>query len=284
MPVILTEAQRIPTSGARAAEPVPVAGFDLLAIPQLARDSPGAPPGMNGGDSDTELLLLRRHGGTYVPWRTLPAPGGEDAEFFTVGDRSFAVASIRTGDGPYNFEAKSTIFEWQGGRFLPFQDVPTHHRGRKSGRERVTPVMYLPHDSEAGIIYVFATKAGAPTSPDWYYNLTAAGEGSVERGTETYQVTVRELSGAERDRVYAEQARRYPGFAGYARQQLESVPFPCSNLAGHSPRPRPCAGGARHGRYYTDDCLRTRKRRMVTAPCRTLSSGSSSIRAVPGEE
>ena len=126
MPVILTEAQRIPTSGARAAEPVPVAGFDLLAIPQLARDIPGAPPGMNGGDSDTELMLLRRHGGTYVPWRTLPAPGGEDAEFFTVGDRSFlAVASIRTGAGPYNFEAKSTIFEWQGGRFVPFQDVPT---------------------------------------------------------------------------------------------------------------------------------------------------------------
>ncbi|HEX3713803.1 MAG TPA: hypothetical protein VHV09_13510 [Trebonia sp.] len=126
MPVILTETQRIPTSGARAAEHVPVAGFDLLAIPQLARDIPGAPPGMNGGDSDTELLLMRRHDRMYVPWLTLPAPGGEDAEFFTVGDRSFlAVASIRTGAGPYDFEAKSRIFEWQGGRFVPFQDVPT---------------------------------------------------------------------------------------------------------------------------------------------------------------
>jgi hypothetical protein len=45
-----------------------------------------------------------------------------------------------------------------------------------------------------------------------------AGDGSVERGTATYQVTVRELVGAERDRIYAEQARRYPGFAEYARQ------------------------------------------------------------------
>jgi len=126
MPVILTEVQRIPTSGARAAEPVPVAGFDLLAIPQLARDTPDGPPGMNGGDSDTDLLLLRRHGRQYVPWLTLPAPGGEDAEFFTIGDRSFlAVASIRTGAGPYNYEAMSTIFEWQGGRFVPFQGVPT---------------------------------------------------------------------------------------------------------------------------------------------------------------
>jgi hypothetical protein len=40
----------------------------------------------------------------------------------------------------------------------------------------------------------------------------------IERGTQTYKVAVRELTGAERDRVYAEQARRYPGFAGHERQ------------------------------------------------------------------
>jgi deazaflavin-dependent oxidoreductase (nitroreductase family) len=79
-------------------------------------------------------------------------------------------------------------------------------------------MMYLPHDTDPDIIYVFATRAGAPANPDWYRNLTAAGSGSVERGTETYTVSVRELTGAERDRIYAEQARRYPGFAEYARQ------------------------------------------------------------------
>ncbi|MEU6645539.1 hypothetical protein ABZ863_23725 [Saccharomonospora sp. NPDC046836] len=47
---------------------------------------------------------------------------------------------------------------------------------------------------------------------------SAAGDGSVERGTQTYNVTVRELTGAERDRVYAEQAVRSAGFADYARQ------------------------------------------------------------------
>ena len=126
MPVILTEVQRIPTSGARAVEPVQVGGHDLLAVPQLAMDAPGTPPGMNGGDSDTELLLLNRTGDRFEPWGTLPAPGGEDAEFFTIGDRSFlAVASIRTGAGPYEFAATSTIFEWRGGRFVPFQEVPT---------------------------------------------------------------------------------------------------------------------------------------------------------------
>jgi hypothetical protein len=48
--------------------------------------------------------------------------------------------------------------------------------------------------------------------------LTAAGDGIVERGTDTYKVNVRDLGGTERDRVYAEQARRFPGFAEYARQ------------------------------------------------------------------
>jgi len=105
-----------------------------------------------------------------------------------------------------------------GGNFKGAPLVLVHHRGRTTGREYVTPMMYLPHDTDPDIIYVFATKAGAPANPDWYHNLTAAGDGSVERGTKTYKVTVRELAGAERDRIYAEQARRYPGFAGYARQ------------------------------------------------------------------
>ena len=103
----------------------------------------------------------------------------------------------------------------------PFEGAPlvlVHHRGRKSGREFVTPLMYLPHATEQDVIYIFATRGGAPTNPDWYYNLTAAGDGSVERGTETYEVALRELRGAERDRVYAEQAERFPGFAEYARQ------------------------------------------------------------------
>ncbi len=105
-----------------------------------------------------------------------------------------------------------------GGTFEGAQLVLVHHRGRKSRQECVTPVMYLPDDSDPDVIFVFATRGGAPISPDWYYNLTAAGEGSIERGTETYDVTVRDLSGAERDRIYAEQARRYPGFAEYERQ------------------------------------------------------------------
>ena len=81
-----------------------------------------------------------------------------------------------------------------GGNFEGAPVVLVHHRGRKSGRDYVTPMMYLPDDADNDTIYVFATKGGAPSNPDWYYNLTAAGEGTVERGTETYPVTVRELT------------------------------------------------------------------------------------------
>jgi len=100
----------------------------------------------------------------------------------------------------------------------PFEGAPltlVHHRGRKSGRDYVNPMMYLADQQDPDRIYVFASKAGAPTHPDWYHNLVAAGVAEVEVGTETYPVTVAEVVGDERDRIYAEQARRYPGFAEY---------------------------------------------------------------------
>jgi len=105
-----------------------------------------------------------------------------------------------------------------GGRFEGAPITLVHHRGRKSGVEYVTPMMYLPAGGDASTIYVFATKAGAPTNPDWYLNLTSAGSAQVEVGTDTYQVTVSELAGEERDRVYETQADLYPGFATYAEK------------------------------------------------------------------
>jgi hypothetical protein len=124
MQLSLTELQRIPTSGARAVETIGIDGMELLAIPQLAYDVAGQEPHMHGGDSDTDLLLLRRIHGRFTPWSTLPAPGGEDAEFFVIDDRAFlAVASLRSGSGPYELETESNIYEWRGGRFVPFQSV-----------------------------------------------------------------------------------------------------------------------------------------------------------------
>jgi hypothetical protein len=122
----LRELQRVPTSGARAVEGFTVDGRDMLAVAQLAKDSPGAPAGMNGGDSNTDVLLLQRRDGKYRPYATLAAPGGEDVEFFTIGSRSFlAVASIRSGSGPYDYTTTSRIHEWDGSRFVELQAITT---------------------------------------------------------------------------------------------------------------------------------------------------------------
>jgi hypothetical protein len=118
----LTEWARIPASAARAVEPFELDGVPLLAIAQLALDVPGEPVNMNGGDSDTDLLLLRRTSQGYEPFQTLPGPGGEDAEFFRIGDRAFlAIASIRSSQRPYEFTTDSRLFEWNGEHFVPFQ-------------------------------------------------------------------------------------------------------------------------------------------------------------------
>ena len=117
-----------------------------------------------------------------------------------------------------------------GGNFEGAPLVLVHHRGRRSGHEYTSPMMYLPDAADDDTIYVFASKAGAPTNPDWYYNLTAAGEATIERGTDTYQVTVREISGDARDRIYTEQARRYPGFGGYAEKTADVRTIPVLEL------------------------------------------------------
>ena len=116
------ERVRLSTSGARAIEQFELGGRTYLAIPQLAYDAAGAPPGMNGGDSNTDLLLLRLESGRWETHQRLPAPGGEDAEFFVIDDRPFlAVASMRSGAGPYSYETDSVLFEWNGDEFVEFQ-------------------------------------------------------------------------------------------------------------------------------------------------------------------
>jgi deazaflavin-dependent oxidoreductase (nitroreductase family) len=113
-----------------------------------------------------------------------------------------------------------------GGSFEGAPMVLVHHVGRKSGNEYVTPLVYLPSEGNDDSIYIFASKGGAPTHPDWYGNLTAAGKATIEVLGRTYQATVTELSGEERDRVYAEQVKRMPGFGEYAEktQGIRKIP------------------------------------------------------------
>ena len=96
-----------------------------------------------------------------------------------------------------------------------------HHRGAKSGVERVNPVAYL---KDNGRYVIFASKAGAPTSPGWFHNLKAHPETTIEVGGDTVAVTAREVSGEERDRLFTAQAQRSPQFAEYQEKTDRVIP------------------------------------------------------------
>ena len=93
--------------------------------------------------------------------------------------------------------------------------------GAKSGQRRTTPVMYLPDGNR---LIIFASKAGAPTNPDWYHNLVAHPQATVEVGTETFDITAVVATGEERDRLFARQAELYPGFANYQARITRQIP------------------------------------------------------------
>ncbi len=99
-----------------------------------------------------------------------------------------------------------------------FEGLPLvllHHTGAKSGNSRINPLAY---QSDDGRYVVFASKAGAPSNPDWYYNLKAHPNVTIEVGTETIDVVASEASGEERDRLYRTQAERIPQFAEYEQK------------------------------------------------------------------
>jgi deazaflavin-dependent oxidoreductase (nitroreductase family) len=108
-----------------------------------------------------------------------------------------------------------------GGQFAGAPILLLTTTGARSGQPRTSPMMYL---DDGGRRYVFASKAGAPTNPDWYHNLKANPEVTVEVGTDELRATAREMTGAERDRLYAHQADLYPGFAEYQDKTDRTIP------------------------------------------------------------
>jgi deazaflavin-dependent oxidoreductase (nitroreductase family) len=109
-----------------------------------------------------------------------------------------------------------------GGPFEGHTLVLLHHRGAKSGIERVNPlaVQVLGDDSWA----VFASKGGAPTHPDWFHNLRANPDATIEFGTETIPVRTRVARDEERERIWTRQKHVMPGFAGYERKTTREIP------------------------------------------------------------
>ena len=109
-----------------------------------------------------------------------------------------------------------------GGMFEGMPLLLLHHTGAKSGTERVNPLAYqrLGDDSVA----VFASKGGFPTNPDWFHNLVANPDATVEIGTERYPAKARVATGEERERIWNAQKKAFPQFAEYEEKVSREIP------------------------------------------------------------
>jgi deazaflavin-dependent oxidoreductase (nitroreductase family) len=115
-------------------------------------------------------------------------------------------------------------FRANGGKVAQFEGrnlLLLHHTGAKTGTERVNPLVYQPIGESFA---VFGSKAGAPTNPDWFHNLRANPDATVEVGDQTIAVKARVTEGDEHDRIWEQQKRDNPNFAEY--ETMTSRPIP----------------------------------------------------------
>lgn len=93
--------------------------------------------------------------------------------------------------------------------------------GAKSGQVRTTPLTYTTDEDRLVIV---ASKAGAPTNPDWYYNLLAHPVVTVETGSEHFRARARVAEEPDRERLFAKLVKQQPGFAEYQRKTSRKIP------------------------------------------------------------
>jgi deazaflavin-dependent oxidoreductase (nitroreductase family) len=109
-----------------------------------------------------------------------------------------------------------------GGQFAGGTLLLIHHKGARTGIERVNPVVYLP-DGERMVIC--ASAAGAAKNPDWYHNLKANPQTTVEVGTRTVPVTVSEIVGDDYADTWTRLVKALPGFGEYQTKTSRRLPL-----------------------------------------------------------
>ena len=108
-----------------------------------------------------------------------------------------------------------------GGPFAGKSLLLLHTIGAKSGQSHVNPVASI---RDGDRLVIIASKGGAPTNPDWYYNILANPLVSVETGTEQFQARASIAVEPERTRLYNQMVEMMPGFAEYQRKTTRVIP------------------------------------------------------------
>jgi deazaflavin-dependent oxidoreductase (nitroreductase family) len=93
--------------------------------------------------------------------------------------------------------------------------------GARSGQPRVAPLAYTTDNDR---LVVIASKGGAPTHPDWFYNVRSNPDVTVELGAEAFPARATILQGAERQRLFDQMAAQMPNFAEYQRNTTRQIP------------------------------------------------------------
>lgn len=108
-----------------------------------------------------------------------------------------------------------------GGPFEGATLLLLQHVGAKTGKDRLNPLVY---NRDGDRYVIFASKAGAPTNPDWYHNLKAHPNVTIEVGTDAIEVHAEEATGEERDHLFEAQTERSPQFAEYQSKTDRVIP------------------------------------------------------------
>jgi deazaflavin-dependent oxidoreductase (nitroreductase family) len=109
-----------------------------------------------------------------------------------------------------------------GGPFAGSPLLLLHTIGARTGQERINPLMY--QDLMNGKVAVFATANGAPTHPDWYFNLVVNPNVNAEIGIESRRFRAYTAFGEEREQVWSRQKQRFPSFADFDEMTDRQIP------------------------------------------------------------
>ncbi len=107
------------------------------------------------------------------------------------------------------------------GMFAKTPLVLVTHTGAKSGTRRTIPLAY---STDGDNVVIIASKGGAPTNPQWYLNMVANPQVTVELPTVTYEARVVVAEGDERRRLFDAQAALMPNFKDYEAKTDREIP------------------------------------------------------------
>jgi len=150
-----------------------------------------------------------------------------NANDFILDFNRSLIAEFRATDGKMDSPSAQNLIAMMAGG-TPSEQIARHLRllllttiGAKSGQPRIAPLAYT---TDGDHLIIIASKGGAPSNPDWYYNLVANPTVTVEVGSEKFQAQAVVAEDQERNRLYAQMAELLPQFNDYQAKTSRQIP------------------------------------------------------------